>query len=136
MLERLESIRKRYEELNELLSDPEVINRADLLRKYSKEQSDLEPKYRVYCEYKDVSAQYDDARTMLTEESDPDMIDMVKAELEELSERKQVLEEKIQQLQAQKAALARGILDGHEKEGWRLAEEDIDALFAPLPRLG
>lgn len=98
MLERLESIRKRYEELNELLSDPEVINRADLLRKYSKEQSDLEPKYRVYCEYKDVSAQYDDARTMLTEESDPDMIDMVKAELEELSERKQVLEEKIQQL--------------------------------------
>lgn len=46
------------------------------------------------------------------------------------------VEEKIQQLQAQKAALARGILDGREKEGWRLAEEDIDALFAPLPRLG
>ncbi|MFZ6048850.1 DEAD/DEAH box helicase [Pseudomonas sp. CR3202] len=44
------------------------------------------------------------------------------------------VEEKIQQLQAQKAALARGVLDGREKEGWRLQEEDIDALFAPLPR--
>ncbi|WP_271411813.1 DEAD/DEAH box helicase [Pseudomonas sp. Q1-7] len=44
------------------------------------------------------------------------------------------VEEKIQQLQAQKAALARGILDGQEKEGWRLQEDDIDALFAPLPR--
>jgi SNF2 family DNA or RNA helicase len=44
------------------------------------------------------------------------------------------VEEKIQQLQAQKAALARGILEGREKEDWRLQEEDIDALFAPLPR--
>ncbi|MCO6059359.1 DEAD/DEAH box helicase [Pseudomonas sp. MOB-449] len=44
------------------------------------------------------------------------------------------VEEKIQQLQAQKAALARGVLDGREKEDWRLQEDDIDALFAPLPR--
>ncbi|MCY1339954.1 hypothetical protein D9M69_258580 [compost metagenome] len=44
------------------------------------------------------------------------------------------VEEKIQQLQAHKAALARGILDGREKEDWRLQDEDIDALFAPLPR--
>ncbi|MDT4853925.1 hypothetical protein FQZ97_882080 [compost metagenome] len=44
------------------------------------------------------------------------------------------VEEKIQQLQAQKAALARGILEGREKEDWRLHDEDIDALFAPLPR--
>ncbi|MHC5349984.1 DEAD/DEAH box helicase [Metapseudomonas furukawaii] len=44
------------------------------------------------------------------------------------------VEEKIQQLQAQKATLARGILDGREDGDWRLREEDIDALFAPLPR--
>ncbi|WP_177410167.1 DEAD/DEAH box helicase [Pseudomonas sp. LFM046] len=44
------------------------------------------------------------------------------------------VEEKIQQLQAHKAALAQGVLDGREKEDWRLQEEDIDALFAPLPR--
>jgi SNF2 family DNA or RNA helicase len=44
------------------------------------------------------------------------------------------VEEKIQQLQAQKAALARGILEGREKDDWRLHDEDIDALFAPLPR--
>ncbi|SMO67571.1 peptide chain release factor 1 [Melghirimyces algeriensis] len=98
MLERLESIRERYEELNQLLSDPEVIQNTELLRVYSKEQSDLEPKYQAYCEYKEVSSQYADAKAMLIEESDPEMVDMVKAELDQLSERKQFLEEKLRTL--------------------------------------
>ncbi|MBT8765183.1 DEAD/DEAH box helicase [Metapseudomonas boanensis] len=45
------------------------------------------------------------------------------------------VEEKIQQLQAQKAALAQGVLDGRGQEDWRLQEDDIEALLAPLPRL-
>lgn len=98
MLERLESIRQRYEELNQLLSNPEVIHNADLLRKYSKEQSDLEPKYLVYCDYKEVADQYEEARMMLEEESDPEMLDLVKTELAELSDRKQALEEKLRWL--------------------------------------
>lgn len=98
MLERLESIRQRYEELNQLLSDPEVIHHTDRLRKYSKEQSALEPKYQAYCEYKEVSDQYEDAKMMLEEESDPEMLEMVKAELEQLSVRKEALEEEIKWL--------------------------------------
>lgn len=98
MLERLESIRQRYEELNQLLSNPEVIHNADLLRKYSKEQSDLEPKYHAYCEYKEVADQYEEARIMLEEESDPEMLDLVKTELEQLSDRKKALEEEIRLL--------------------------------------
>lgn len=98
MLERLESIRQRYEELNQLLSNPEVIHNADLLRKYSKEQSDLEPKYHAYCEYKEVADQYEEARMMLEEESDPEMLDLVKTELEQLSDRKKALEEEIRLL--------------------------------------
>ncbi|MFC4077330.1 peptide chain release factor 1 [Salinithrix halophila] len=98
MLERLESIRSRYEELNRLLSDPEVIANSEKLRKYSKEQSDLEPKYQAYCNYKEIAAQHADAKSMLEEETDPDMLEMVKGELEELSHRKTALEEEIRLL--------------------------------------
>ncbi len=43
------------------------------------------------------------------------------------------VEEKIQQLQQEKSALAAGVLDGRQAGDWRLAAEDIDALLAPLP---
>ncbi|MFT8231380.1 SNF2-related protein [Pseudomonas guariconensis] len=43
------------------------------------------------------------------------------------------VEEKIQQLQQEKAALAAGLLDGGSAGQWRLGDEEIEALFAPLP---
>ena len=43
------------------------------------------------------------------------------------------VEEKIQQLQRDKAALAAGLLDGGDSTQWRLGDEEIEALFAPLP---
>ncbi|MBI6940099.1 DEAD/DEAH box helicase [Pseudomonas putida] len=43
------------------------------------------------------------------------------------------VEEKIQQLQQDKAALAASLLDGGQAGQWRLGDEEIDALFAPLP---
>ena len=43
------------------------------------------------------------------------------------------VEEKIQKLQKDKAALAAGLLEGNEAGQWKLAEDDIEALFAPLP---
>lgn len=43
------------------------------------------------------------------------------------------VEEKIQKLQQEKAALAAGLLEGRHAGDWKLAAEDIDALFEPLP---
>ncbi|MGA9221130.1 MAG: DEAD/DEAH box helicase, partial [Pseudomonas graminis] len=43
------------------------------------------------------------------------------------------VEEKIQHLQQEKAALAAGVLDGRKAGDWKLQDEDIAALFAPLP---
>ncbi|WP_407071396.1 hypothetical protein [Pseudomonas paralactis] len=43
------------------------------------------------------------------------------------------VEEKIQALQLEKAALADGVLEGGAGAGWKLEERDIEALFAPLP---
>ncbi|BCU83279.1 peptide chain release factor 1 [Polycladomyces abyssicola] len=95
MLDRLESIRERYEELSQLLCDPRVINNPELLRKYSKEQADLEEKYQAYNEYKRVTEQLSDARAMLQEKLDDEMYELVKAEIDELSDRKEQLEERL-----------------------------------------
>lgn len=98
MLERLQTLEDRYDKLNELLSDPEVFGDTKKLREYSKEQSDLEETVQAYREYKDVTAQIDDTKEMLDDESDEDMKEMAKEELSELTERKEELEENLRVL--------------------------------------
>ena len=48
MFDQLDIVEERYEQLNEMLSDPEIVNDSDKLRKYSKEQADL--KQLMYIE--------------------------------------------------------------------------------------
>lgn len=95
MLERLQSLEDRYDKLNELLSDPEVINDTNKLREYSKEQSDLQDVVTAYREYKDITSQFNDAKAMLEDNLDSDMRDMVKEEISELSTNKEELEERL-----------------------------------------
>ncbi|WP_085506270.1 peptide chain release factor 1 [Thalassobacillus devorans] len=95
MLERLQSLEDRYEKLNELLSDPEVISDPNKLREYSKEQSDLEETVQAYREYKEISNQLDDAKVMLKDNLDDDMHEMVKEEIDELNPQKEELEERL-----------------------------------------
>lgn len=95
MLDRLQALADRYEKLSELLCDPDVANDAKRLREYSKEQSDLQESYEAYSEYKTVIEQYEAARAMQNEKLDDEMRELVKMELEELSQRKDELEEKI-----------------------------------------
>ncbi|WP_079528296.1 peptide chain release factor 1 [Halobacillus hunanensis] len=98
MIERLQTLEDRYEKLNELLSDPEVISDTDKLREYSKEQSGLAETVTAYREYKEVTGQLDDAKVMLEDSLDDDMEEMVKEEISELSDRKQELEERLKVL--------------------------------------
>ena len=57
MFDRLQMVEDRYERLNELLSDPEIVNDTNKLRTLSKEQSDLQDTVDVYREYKEVKEQ-------------------------------------------------------------------------------
>lgn len=98
MIERLQTLEDRYEKLNELLSDPEVISDTNKLREYSKEQSGLQGTVEAYREYKEVTEQRDEARAMLDDNLDDDMEEMVKEELNELSQKKQELEERLKVL--------------------------------------
>lgn len=98
MLERLEALEKRYNQLNDLLSDPEVINDSNKLREYSKEQADLSEAVTHYRTYKETVEQLEGANTMLREESDQEMLDLIKMEISELEEKKEELEETLKVL--------------------------------------
>ncbi|MED3348506.1 peptide chain release factor 1 [Bacillus thuringiensis] len=95
MLNRLQAVENRYEKLNELLSDPEVISDTNKLREYSKEQSDIQETVEVYREYKDVREQLKDAKAMLEEKLDAEMRDMVKEEVSELESQEKTLSERL-----------------------------------------
>lgn len=95
LLDQLQSLEDRYDKLNEMLSDPEIISDTNKLREYSKEQSGLEDVVVAYREYKHVTTGLKDAKEMLEEESDPDMIELAKAEVEELQERKEAIEDEM-----------------------------------------
>ncbi|PEC22945.1 peptide chain release factor 1 [Bacillus cereus] len=95
VLDRLQAVEDRYEKLNELLSDPEVISDTNKLREYSKEQSDMQETVEVYREYKDVREQLKDAKAMLEDKLDADMRDMVKEEVSELEGQDKELSERL-----------------------------------------
>ncbi|HLQ72680.1 MAG TPA: peptide chain release factor 1 [Bacillota bacterium] len=95
MLERLQVLEDRYEKLNELLSDPEVVSDIDKLREYSKEQSDLETVVEKYRTYKEQTTELADAKLMLEDDADAEMAEMVKMEISELDKSTTALEEEL-----------------------------------------
>lgn len=95
MFDRLQHIEDRYDELSQLLCDPNIASDPKKLREYSKEQSDLEDTVNAYREYKRVTSQLKDAKSMLEEKLDEEMKEMVKLEISELSEQKEQLEERL-----------------------------------------
>ncbi|MCY8485221.1 peptide chain release factor 1 [Bacillus atrophaeus] len=98
MLDRLKSIEERYERLNELLSDPEVVNDPNKLREYSKEQSDISETVEVYRRYRDASEQLADAKAMLEDKLDAEMREMVKEEISELQDETEALTDQLKLL--------------------------------------
>lgn len=80
MFDQLDIVEERYEQLNELLSDPDVVNDADKLRKYSKEQADLQKTVDVYRCYKTKKEELQDIEDMLNETSDKEEVEMLKEE--------------------------------------------------------
>jgi peptide chain release factor 1 len=98
MLEKLRSVRERYDELAELLSDPNVIADHNLLKKYSKERAGLEEIVRAHEEYERVLADASDAKDILESSDDPEAKQFAREELERLGNRGSELEERLKQL--------------------------------------
>ncbi len=95
MLEKLFAIKKRYEEVEQKLSDPAVISDMKQFTKLNKEYRDLEKVVEAYNAYKKVMDDIDGAKQMLATEKDRDLLDMAKEELEENRAKQEKMEEEI-----------------------------------------
>ena len=93
MLERLEAIEKRYQEIQTELANPEIYSDMNKMKSLSKEGSDLEETVNTYHEYKKVLSGITDTKEMV---KDPEMGELAKEELIELEESKVKLEEKLE----------------------------------------
>lgn len=98
MFDRLESVEGRYEELNELLSDPEVVSDTKRLMKLTKEEAAIRETVTTYRRYKEVSRDIADTEEMLGEKLDAEMAEMAKEELGDLKNEKIEIEEKMKVL--------------------------------------
>ena len=81
MFDRLEDLLIRFEEIMSELNEPFVVNDQTRFQKLMKEQSDLQPIVDAYKEYKESKQTVEDSLSMLEEESDEEMREMLKEEL-------------------------------------------------------
>ena len=95
MFDKLEDLRIRLDEILNELQEPDVANDQNRFRKLMKEQNDLTPIVEAYNEYKECKQAIDDSLEMLEEESDEEMRELAK---EELNDNKKRVEEPEQEL--------------------------------------
>ena len=98
LLQRLEGIDARFQEVSLLITDPSVI--ADMKRfvKLTKEYKDLEKLTQVTNKYRQMLKNVDEARQVLDQESDPEMRELAKEELDTTSAEIPKMEEEIKLL--------------------------------------
>ena len=89
MLDRLESIEQRYEELTRLMVEPEVSTDPTRLQPLAQEQARLEETITKYRQYKDIARAIQETQAMLDDKLDSDMALLAKEELDDLKERQE-----------------------------------------------
>ncbi len=97
ILEKLDKLSERSEEVSALLSDGDVITDQDKFRELSKEYAELVPVMATYNAYRTVMDDLEEARSML-DEGDADMREMAREEIDSGEARKEELEVELQKL--------------------------------------
>jgi peptide chain release factor 1 len=97
MLDKLQQVENRYQELEGLLIDPAVLGNRKEFAKLAKERSTLEQIVARYRDWKKLSAEID-GHKLLLEETDPELREIAKAELPGMRERLQALEDELKRL--------------------------------------
>ncbi|GAB5524651.1 MAG: peptide chain release factor 1 [Roseivirga sp.] len=98
MLEKLAAIKDRFEEVGQLIVQPDAMSDMKVYSKLNKEYKDLEKIVIVYDDYKNVLDNIESSKEILRTEKDEEFRDMAKMELDELSGRQTTLEEELKVL--------------------------------------
>ena len=92
MFQKLEGVEKRYEELNKLISDPEIISNQSEWKKLMKEHSSIEDVVFKFREYKDTQKTFEEAKEMM---NDPELKDLAEEEMLAAKDKLPILEEEL-----------------------------------------
>lgn len=95
MFDKLEDLLIHYQEIMNMLSEPDIANDSRRFQKLMKEQSDLTPLVNAYTEYKKSKQAIEDSLAILDEESDEEMKELAKEELNEAKARVEELEKEL-----------------------------------------
>ena len=95
MLDKLEAIYARYQEIEQQMNDPEITSDMKRFVKLSKDYKDLQPVVKAFHEYKGLLDTIAECKELLANEKDPELREMAKEELNASQERKETMEEEI-----------------------------------------
>lgn len=98
LLSKLEAIHFRFVEVGKMITDPDIISDMDRYVKLNKEYRDLEEVDNAYKEYKNVLDNLKSAKELLEIETDPEMREMAKMEIDDLEQKRPEIEENIKVL--------------------------------------
>lgn len=95
MRDKLDAIRKRYDEVSDLIVQPDIVSDQKRFVKLSKEYKDLKDIVEKDDTYQELLREIEGARKMVKEEKDPDFQELAKQELEKLEPQRDQLEEEL-----------------------------------------
>ncbi|AEF95466.1 Peptide chain release factor 1 [Desulfotomaculum nigrificans CO-1-SRB] len=95
MFAKLQALEDKFEQLEGQISDPEIIADQAKWKQLVKAHADLTEVVDVFRQYKKVRSDLEESKLMLEEKLEPDFREMVELEIEELSKRKEELEQKL-----------------------------------------
>ena len=98
VLTRLEKIENQFENLEQRLTDPEVIRDQELYQKSRKEHAELAPLVKVFRRYRQVQKELADSQALLKEDTDEEMKALAREEIDTLKDRAAALEEELRLL--------------------------------------
>ena len=98
MLDKLAAIHQRFIEVSDLIIEPDVISDMKRYVKLNKEYKDLQPLEAAYQEYKTLVSNIEESKDILENETDPEMKEMAKMELDDALPRKNELDEEVKVL--------------------------------------
>jgi peptide chain release factor 1 len=98
MLEKLELIEERYEELNTLMANPEVATDPDLVREYAQEQAEIADLVQKYRQYQANANELSETRILLEGEESEEMVNLVQEEIERLEGQNEALLNELKRL--------------------------------------
>ncbi|MBC7325477.1 MAG: PCRF domain-containing protein, partial [Moorella sp. (in: Bacteria)] len=89
MLEKLQQLEAKYEELGRLMGDPEVIADPARLQKHARAHAALEDIVSTFRRYRRVCSDLEESRAMVDEEKDPEFREYLEGEIERLETEKE-----------------------------------------------